>query len=115
MNHRRLKELSVLLLREAKSLLASGDPSAFTLTDPVLDSGSPKAQTFGDSRGGDSDYELWIRLLRLHGSAQRFVDQGEGALAGLQEQILDFEKLLSAVSRKDGGATESRGATVPVD
>ncbi len=115
MNHRRLSELSALLLQETKSLLASGDPSAFTMKDPVLDSGSPRAETFGDNRNGDADYQLWIRLLRLHSSAQRFVDEGERARTGLQEQILEFEKLLpSAASCQEGDANAS-SMTVPVD
>jgi hypothetical protein len=95
MDHKRLKDLSTIVLREAKSLLATGDRSAFALTDPVLDSGKPRAQTFSDGRVGDDDYELWIRLLRLHSSARSFVDLGGKARVDLEHEIIEFEKLLS--------------------
>jgi len=97
-DHKRLKDLSTIVLREAKSLLATGDRSAFVLTDPVLDSGERRAQTFSDSHAGDGDYEVWIRLLRLHSSARTFVDHGGEAVVDLQDQIIEFEKLLSHAS-----------------
>ena len=96
-DHEHLKNLSTIVLREARSLLATRDRSAFVLTDPVLESGRRRAQTFGDSFGGDDDYELWIQLLRLHSSARSFVDHG-GEAADLNRQIIEFEKLLSPVS-----------------
>jgi hypothetical protein len=108
MDHNRLQEISALVLLEAKTLLRMDDPSAFVLTDPIVDSGAPSAQTFGDDRAGDSDYKLWIRLLRLHGSAQSFIDQRPGASADLCERISEFERLLPlATSRSDGGAAGS--------
>jgi hypothetical protein len=94
MDHERLKDLSTIILREAKSLLATGDRSAFVLTDPVLDSGSRRAQTFSDGRAGDDDYEIWVRLLRLHSSARTFVDLGGKAVVDLEHEIIEFEKLL---------------------
>ena len=116
MDHKRLKQLSALLLREAKALVASRDASALRVTDPVLDSGSPRAQTFGDDGTGDSDYQLWIRLLQIHCSAQRFIDQGETARAGLQEEIVELEKLLRArANPKYGDGDRSRKSAVGID
>jgi hypothetical protein len=116
MDHKRLKHLSALLLREAKALVASRDASALRVTDPVVDSGSPRAQTFGDDGTGDSDYQLWIRLLQLHCSAQRFIDQGETARAGLQEQIIEIENLLrSRANPKQGDKDRSRKSAVGID
>src|ERR1700685_1843187 len=97
-DHERLKDLSTIVLREAKSLLATGDRPPFVLTDPVVDSGTRRAQTFSDSCAGDGDYEVWIRLLRLHSSARNFVDHGGETVANLRLQIIEFEKLLSPVS-----------------
>jgi len=116
MDHKRLKHVSALLLREAKALVASRDASALRVTDPVVDSGSPRAQTFGDDGAGDSDYQLWIRLLQLHCSAQRFIDQGETARAGLQEQITEIENLLrSRANPKQGDKDRSRKSAVGID
>jgi hypothetical protein len=116
MDQKRLKTLSALLLREAKALVASSDASALRVTDPVLDSGSPRAQTFGDDCAGDSDYQLWIRLLQLHCSAQRFIDQGEAARAGLQEQITEIENLLrSRANPRQGDGDGSRKSAVGID
>jgi hypothetical protein len=108
MDHNRLQKLSALVLREAKTLLSTGDPSALSLTDPIVDSGAPSAQTFADNRAGDSDYQLWIRLLRLHDSAQSFVDRRPGASADLQERIGEFERyLLAGASQSSGNANQS--------
>jgi hypothetical protein len=116
MDQRRLKQLSALLLREAKALVASSDASALRVTDPVLDSGSPRAQTFGDDCAGDSDYQLWIRLLQLHCSAQRFIDQGEAARPGLQEQITEVQNLLrSRANPKQGDGNRSRKSALGID
>jgi hypothetical protein len=103
-DRKRLNDLSTIVLREARSLLATGDRSAFVLTDPVLDSGTRRAQTFGDNRSGGNDYEIWIRMLRLHSSARNFVDHGGEAAVDLEQQIIEFEKLLSPRSspKKDG-------------
>jgi hypothetical protein len=112
MDHDRLLELSAVVLKEVKTLLKMGDPSAFLLTDPIFESGSPSAQTFGDNRAGDSDYELWIRLLRLHSSAQSLVDRRPGALADLKERIVEFERSLpTGASLGDGGGDVSGYAT----
>src|SRR5208337_15365 len=109
LDQKKQKQLSALLLREAKALVASSDASALRVTDPVLDSGSPRAQTFGDDCAGDSDYQLWIRLLQLHCSAQRFIDQGEAARPGLQEQITEIQNLLRLrANPKQGGGNRSR-------
>ena len=108
MDHNRLQKLSALVLGEAKTLLSTGDPSALSLTDPIVDSGAPSAQTFADNRAGDSDYQLWIRLLRLHDSAQSFVDRRPGAWADLQERIGEFERhLLAGASKSSGNANQS--------
>jgi hypothetical protein len=116
MDHKRLKKISALLLREAKALVASREPSALRVTDPVLDSGSPRAQTFGDDGTGDADYQLWIRLLQLHCSAQRFIDQGETARAALQEQIVDIENLLrTRANPKYGDRGRSRKSAIAID
>ena len=112
MDHSRLLELSAVVLQEVKTLLKTGDPSAFPLTDPIVDSGSPSAQTFADNRAGDSDYKLWIRLLRLHSSARSLVDHRPGALADLREQIVEFEKFVpTRAGFADGGGDVSRYAT----
>jgi hypothetical protein len=98
-DRKRLNDLSTIVLQEARTLLATGDRSDFVLTDPVLDSGTRRAQTFGDN-----DYEIWIRMLRLHSSARNFVDHGGEAAVDLEQQIIEFEKLLSPGSspKKDG-------------
>jgi hypothetical protein len=112
MDHNRLLELSAVVLNEVRTLVKADDPSAFRLTDPIVDSGSPSAQTFGDNRVGDSDYKLWIRLLRLHSSAQSLVDRRPGALDDLRERIVEFEKLLpTGVSLGGGGRDVSGYAT----
>jgi hypothetical protein len=118
MDHGRLKELAVTLLREAKLLAASDDASASAIrvTDPILDSGSPRAQSFGDDRAGDSDYKLWIQLLQLHCAAQKFIDHGESARASLQEQIVQFDKLLRVgANPKDGDMSRSKNPAVGLD
>jgi hypothetical protein len=109
MDHNRLQELSALVLGEAKALLNTGDPSALSLTDPIVDSGAPSAQTFADDRAG----QLWIRLLRLHDSAQSFVDRRPGASADLQERIGEFERYLLAGAGQGGGNANQSGYASP--
>jgi hypothetical protein len=112
LDRKRLKDLSTIILREAKSLLATSDRSNFVLTDPVLDSGTRRAQTFSDGHAGDDDYEVWIRLLRLHSSARNFVDQGGKAAADLEHEIIEFEKLLSPGSSPQEDSTQGSAPVV---
>lgn len=121
MDHRRLRQLSAIVLKEAKALLTTGDRSDLVLTDPVLtdpvlESGKRMAQSFSDSQAGDADYEVWIRLLRLHSSARNFVDGGEEAAAGLNQEITELERLLSPdASIDDRSERESVSVAVHTD
>ena len=116
MDHNRLQELSALVFKEAKTLLSTGDPSAFRLTDPIVDSGKPECS---DLRR-QSSRRLGLQTLDSPASTAQTPRRAWWIAArarwhDLRERIVEFERHLPTGASLGSGTGMCRDTQRPIE